>query len=282
MFVLLATGNQSLREPSDGIYQAAAVGLAFAVLENFEYGILGGPEVALLRSFITPLRHMIYASIWGLVYAARKFGHARMTFRDRLLVLAAIAPASIVHGFSNFLADVGFLAQSLFGVAMIVTMILVLRGLRKSSPFVLRDLGRPRASLRVVQSALVHDPANPHLHFRAAHFRLRAGDPVCAEKHLDRFLAARPEHAYALGLKGAARVLAGCALVVEDLIERAEALMQPVTRRLFLRNVRRIIAPGRGRKPGGYGESMLRTWLTTLDMNRERIDPRPRPPAPAR
>jgi hypothetical protein len=58
--------------------------------------------------------------------------------------------------------------------------------------------------------------------------------------------------------------------------------MQSRLRRLFRRNLRRIIAAGAGRRKGGFDESMLRTWFVLSDLSRERIDPRRRPPGRAR
>ncbi len=96
--------------------------------------------------------------------------------------------------------------------------------------------------------------------------------------HLDRYLSSRPDDPYGLGLKGAAYMLCGNAEAGASRMSRARAAMRPETWRLFARNVRRIIAPGRGRRPGGYGEFMLSSWLDTVTAARERTDPRRVPP----
>lgn len=75
------------------------------------------------------------------------------------------------------------------------------------------------------------------------------------------------------------QMLAGARDDGERLLARAEASLTTRDRLAFRRNLRRILAPGRGRRDGGFSESMLRTWLVVADLNRERVDPRPRAPA---
>jgi RsiW-degrading membrane proteinase PrsW (M82 family) len=277
VFAILVTRFRSLREPVDGIYQAAAVGLGFAIVENVSYAIDYGPLVALARAFVTPLAHMTCASIWGFVYASRRWGRIRFSPRDRLAVAAAVLPAAFVHGLANFLGSFGPTIL-VFDFLCATAALLVLRRLRAESPFAAHDLGRPAEALASIGASLRHDPASPHLHLHAAHFRLRAGDAGRAMQHLDRYLSSRPGDPYGLGLKGAAYVLAGVRDDGVRLLERADALMRPHTRRVFRRNLRRLLAPGRGRRTGGFDESMLLTWLVQTDLNRERLDPRRVPP----
>jgi hypothetical protein len=155
----------------------------------------------------------------------------------------AVLPAAFVHGFSNFLGNFGP-AILVFDALWSAAALLALRRLRAESPFASRDFARPGDALASIGASLRLDPANPHLHLRAAHFRLRAGDPSLAARHLDRYLAARPGDPYGLGLQGAARVLSGDRRQGEILLARAEALMPPRTRRLFRRNLERVLAPG--------------------------------------
>lgn len=266
LFGLLVTKLRSLREPADGIFQAAAVGLGFAIVENVFYALSSSPQGALLRASITPLRHMIYSGIWGLVYATQRFGQLRLTAKGVLLVFLAIISASIVHGFSNFMVKVGFGAQMFFTSVMTLSSFLVLAQLKRISPYALRDLGRPREALRAIENALVHDPSNTHLHLRAAHFRLRCGDASRAAAHLECFLAARPDDSYATGLMGAALVLAGSRHCGAAALERAQTMMGAQTRRVFRRNLSRLLAPGRGRPAArpGFDESLLRTLLLLI------------------
>lgn len=281
VFALLVHGFRTIREPLDGVYQAAAVGLGFAISENISYGLDYGPWIAFLRSFVTPVAHMSYASIWGFVFAARIWGNPRRTARDRAAVLLAVLPAAFVHGFSNFLGNFGPTIL-LFDALCAVGALLALRRLRQESPFGARDLGRPLEALAAIDASLALEPSSPHLHLRAAHFRLRAGDPAGAVAHLDRCLAARPDDPYSTGLKGAAIVLSGGRDEGERLLASAEAAMTTRARLAFRRNLRRLIEAGRGRRTGGFDESVLRMWLVVSGLNRERVDPRPRPPVRAR
>jgi len=279
VFLLLVRRFRTIREPVDGVYQAAAVGLGFAIVENLLYGSWYGPDTAFLRSFVTPLAHMSYASLWGFVYASRVWGNPGAGRRERLAVLAAVGPAAFVHGFSNFLANFG--PSILVFDALFASLAFAALGrLRAESPFAAGNLGRPGEALGSIAASLRLDPANPHLHLRAAHLRLRQNEPVIAAEHVERFLRCRPDDPYGLGLKGAALVLSGIHVEGERLLAHAEAAMPPSTRRAFRRNLRRTIAPGPGRRPGGFDESLLRTWLLAADLIRERLDPRRQPPAP--
>jgi hypothetical protein len=281
VFMLLAGRFRTVREPVDGMYQAAAVGLGFAIVENFSYGFAYGPFIALLRSLVTPLAHMTYACVWGFVYASHAWGAPEPTVSSRTAVWTAILPAAFLHGFSNYLGNFGP-AILVFDVLGAAAAFLVLKRLRAESPFAARDLGRPGEALGAIGASLALDPANPHLHLRAAHFRLRAGDADRAAAQLERYLSARPGDPYGLGLQGAAFMLRGEREAGECLLTRAEAMMRPRTRRVFRTNLRRLLAPGPGRTHGGFDESMLCTWLVVSDLNRERLDPRPQPPSPGR
>jgi len=278
VFTLLAARFRTIREPVDGMYQAAAVGLGFAIVENVSYGLAYGPFIALARSLVTPLAHMTYACVWGFVYASYAWGVPETAARSRPAVWMALLPAAFLHGFANFLGNFGPTIL-VFDVLCAAGAFLVLKRLRAESPYGAGHLGRPREALGAIGASLALDPANPHLHLRAAHFRLREGDADRAAAHLERYLSARPQDPYGLGLKGAAFMLRGERDAGEHLLTRAEAMMRPRTRRVFRANLRRLLAPGPGRSCGGFDEWMLRTWLVVSDLNRERIDPRPRPPA---
>jgi RsiW-degrading membrane proteinase PrsW (M82 family) len=277
VFLLLVNLFRTIREPEDGIYQAAAVGLGFAIVENVRYGLDFGPRIALLRSFVISPSHMLYASLWGFIYAARIWANPRVTARDRALLLVVVLPAAFVHGLSNFLANFGSMILW-FDLTFALAASLVLVRLREESHPAARNLQRPRASHRHAGTWRGHDLERSERHLRAAHIRLRAGDALQASRYLDRYLTLRPNDPYSLGMKGATCMLAGDCVGGEFLLVRAEAMMPPRTRHEFRRDLRRITAPAPGRRSGGFDESMLRTWLVVSDLNRERIDPRPRPP----
>jgi tetratricopeptide (TPR) repeat protein len=168
-----------------------------------------------------------------------------------------------VHGLSNFMVRLGDTTEMLFTTVITAASFLVLGRLKRTSPYALRDLGRPREALQAIEAALVHDPGNCHLHLKAAHFRLRSGDPRQAVAHLEKFLAARPDDPYATGLLGASLVLAGDRAAGEQALELGRALMSAQSRRIFHRNLWRLLAPGRGRLVGEprFDESLLRTLL---------------------
>jgi len=278
VFLMLVNLCRSIREPEDGIYQAAAVGLGFAIVENVKYGLAYGPLVALLRSFVSASSHMLYAALWGFVYAASIWANPRVTAHDRASLLVVVLPAAFVHGFSNFLSNFG-LSILWFDLAFAFAASLVLVRLRRESRPTARNSRWPCASRRPAATGRARSPERSTRHLSAARVRLRSGDALQAGRYLDRYLALRPNDPYGLGMKGVTCMLAGDRVGGEFLLLRAEAMMPPRTRHEFRRDLRRIIAPCPARRAGGFNESMLRTWLVVSDLNRERIDPRPRPPA---
>lgn len=95
-------------EPIDGIIYASFIALGFGAVENIYYlQFLSGIE-AWGRAFVGPVLHIVFASIWGYYV-----GRAHLCKRKLLPVsLAALAVASVVHGFYDFVV-LGFAPQGL-------------------------------------------------------------------------------------------------------------------------------------------------------------------------
>ena len=65
VFIALTGIMKSIKEPRDGIPQAASVALGFALVENLIYVFRYGIIVLLVRSILSIIGHMSYAVIWG-------------------------------------------------------------------------------------------------------------------------------------------------------------------------------------------------------------------------
>ena len=68
IFIVLTGMMKSIKEPRDGILQAASVAMGFALVENIFYAYCYGFTILIIRSFLTILGHMSYAIIWGFTW----------------------------------------------------------------------------------------------------------------------------------------------------------------------------------------------------------------------
>jgi len=107
VFAVLVSVMKSVKEPLDGMLQAACVGLGFATVENLKYAAYFGFENLLVRSVICSPGHMIYACLWGYVWGA--YFHDKAAEKKApsvLYLLAAFLPSAVIHGAYNSLLDV--------------------------------------------------------------------------------------------------------------------------------------------------------------------------------
>lgn len=107
VFAVLVSVRKSVKEPLDGMLQAACVGLGFATVENLRYAAYFGFENLLVRSVICSPGHMIYACLWGYVWGA--YFHDKAVEKkapSALYLLAAFLPSAVIHGAYNSLLDV--------------------------------------------------------------------------------------------------------------------------------------------------------------------------------
>lgn len=108
------------------------------------------------------------------------------------------------------------------------------------------------------------DPANPAVHYYRGRMRLEAGDPAQARPLLDRFLAARPDHADALLIRSRALTRLGEGLAAADDLTRAIALYDLPTPEVYLERARALVIAG----PDNIGRA-----LNGLDAGIARLGP---------
>ncbi len=99
-FVLLLARTRHFDEEIDGIIYAAFVALGFALHENrFYLGFMeGGPAV--VRAFISPIIHALFASIWGYAYGFA----GRFRIPRRLTIALGLAASMFLHGLYDYYA----------------------------------------------------------------------------------------------------------------------------------------------------------------------------------
>ncbi|MEM7181539.1 MAG: PrsW family glutamic-type intramembrane protease [Spirochaetota bacterium] len=100
--ILLVRKLKELDEPIDAIIYATAVGLGFAVIENFAYCLKEGKLVTLaIRSFTAMPLHIGLAAVWGYKIAEAKFIKRTPLFQE---MLPSILLASVIHAVYDAIA----------------------------------------------------------------------------------------------------------------------------------------------------------------------------------
>ena len=208
VFLIVVKSLKSIREPMDGILQAATVGLAFASVENVMYSLWYGPYVVSYRSIFVVAGHMVDASIWGLSYALismrpkRRLGYVPI---ERYVF--AVICAGFAHGLYNWLLlfDIGY--ALLLDMALIFLVLVIYVYALERSPF--RQAG-PREYRKTIPSILLSLNANPtdmRLNFRLSLNYIYARKYPAALVTLDRCLERKPESCVLTALKGVVQLL---------------------------------------------------------------------------
>jgi protease PrsW len=209
IFFLIVLKRKPVQEPLDAMLHAAAVALAFSLVENVKYGLQYGYDTTLVRAFLSTPGHMMFAGIWGFAYAVFIHGNPRRRARDYVVLFLSLYPAALVHGLSNFmLVQLGDLAL-LFDAGLLVAAVCVLAWLRRVSPFRSFSIGEAAAAARRIDLSLASNGASFPLHLRAAQVRTALGEFSRARHHIDRCMQLRKGDAFAVALSGMIRILLG-------------------------------------------------------------------------
>ncbi len=248
-FLALSRRLCSIREPRDGLLQAAAVGLGFAVNENVGYGWAYGFDAMLLRSLLTCLSHMVLASIWGsqwtLVYYDEPRRNGKLDMRP---VVAALGLAALVHGFRNAMLSVEFLAGSATMAADLTTLIFAFAMLdlfQRRSPYRPFGLMLWRQAIPELELAVRKNPGSWVLNRKLGLYRVRAARYAQALQALDRCQRMRPRSAE-IAFYRAIAMVAGGEQRGKDLMRRALEKLPRKSARSLVVSIGPLVAPDRG------------------------------------
>jgi RsiW-degrading membrane proteinase PrsW (M82 family) len=97
-FLLVVLRFRAFDEPIDGIVYASFIALGFAAVENWLYVPHLDSAAAYARGFVSPVLHMVFASIWG-YHIGRAWLRGRMSF---FTVAGWLAYTAFIHGIYDF------------------------------------------------------------------------------------------------------------------------------------------------------------------------------------
>jgi RsiW-degrading membrane proteinase PrsW (M82 family) len=255
IFFLVVVKRKPVQEPLDAMLHAAAVALAFSLVENVEYGLSYGIEIVAVRALLSTPGHMTLACIWGFAYAVLIHANPRRTARDFIILFFSIYPAALLHGLSNFLLGILGAFTFLFDGALLFAAFSLLLWIRSMSPFRSFSFGEAASALSRIDLSLASNDASFPLHLRAAQMRAALGDLPRARRHIDQCLRLKKGDAFALALFAMILILQGEAEKGEEILLFSYPSLS-AERKLTLGRLSRHIA--RSRKTGNaYNEFLL-------------------------
>ena len=130
--------TRHLLEPLDGLIYGAAASLGFATAENIFYALSLGPEIMIVRGPVSTLGHVVFGSLWAL-----SLNPQAPASRRRLIGIAALTAAALVHGLFNVLLFSGWgipVALALVGVGGYVVLRMFRRAKSRSTYHLRRNV----------------------------------------------------------------------------------------------------------------------------------------------
>jgi RsiW-degrading membrane proteinase PrsW (M82 family) len=259
IFFLATLRRRAIQEPLDAMLHAAAVALAFATVENVQYGVRYGVEIAALRALLSTPGHLVFACIWGFAYAVLIYTNARRRARDFVILFFSIFPAAVIHGLSNVLLHVIEDWALLVDVAEFVGATSLVLWLQRKSPYRPFRLADARQAVQRIELSLGSNANNFSLNLRAALARAALGDYARARGHIDRCLRLRKGDAFTIALSGVINVLQGRTAEGEEALHFSFSSLSAGQKRTLGRLTRHVASTNR--TENAYNEFHLSMWM---------------------
>jgi len=244
VFLLVSRKMKSIKEPMDGVLQAAAVALAFATAENFLYTRSYGLGILPWRAILSTSGHLLYASIWGYIYGAIIYESSSPKLRSEYkAIFAAVLPAAILHGLFNLMLDLdSIVAALMIDLGALIVAAMIYRFLHERSPYNPLHRQNPRQAVLQLTTALRHNPESPLLNQRLALLYIYYRDFAKALKHVRICRKRRPTNPYFLCVEAVVRILSGEIKGGAKLMEEAYPRLSNEARKALHKNVRRVLS----------------------------------------
>ncbi len=186
VFIILTSPFKTIKEPRDGMLQAASIAMGFALTENIIYSLQYGIYVLLIRSIITIIGHVTYAVIWGYAWGSVGYINGGKTKTLGLLyTFIALIAAAMFHGASNFLLSSHFLLLALLSdILAIALFFIIYQAVKVNSPYRSFSLQEYRTAIPTLQTGLQKYPESYVLNKKLGIFYIYAQKYKVAEKYL--------------------------------------------------------------------------------------------------
>ncbi|MFP4431183.1 MAG: PrsW family glutamic-type intramembrane protease [Spirochaetaceae bacterium] len=243
VFALCVRAFRQIHEPQDGVLQAAAVALGFAMVENVLYANWYGLWVLPSRLILATPGHLLYAAIWGSGAAYVMFFSKGLSRREAyIVILFALGLMALTHGLYNSFYDFNLGDLSiLLDVITAFGALFLLHYWHEHSPFANRPLSRYREAIPPLLAAIESQPKNYALRRRIAVYYLYAGDHNRAAYHLTKALEVQPRSLMVRFYRGLARFLAGHREPGEKEMRDSYHRMSASTQAVAVRNLNRVV-----------------------------------------
>ncbi|HOX16827.1 MAG TPA: PrsW family glutamic-type intramembrane protease [Spirochaetales bacterium] len=237
-FYLATRLVKAYREPLDGALHGATVGLGFALVENFFYGLDFGVANIAIRSLAELGGHMAYTALSGAVWGGTLYwGEVRAERLWRGLPVLGVAAASLAHGLHNTIAYHAGMTAFLWDALVAFALARLVREAGRHSPYRAYPVAERVKALEAIGRGLALDPRSRTLLLRQGIYLAAGGDWVrSAASFRAAYLAPGGGH-YSKALWAAARLVSGEADAREEL-EDAWRRMPEGSREAFVRTVR--------------------------------------------
>ncbi|MFP4427217.1 MAG: PrsW family glutamic-type intramembrane protease, partial [Spirochaetaceae bacterium] len=186
-FIMAVHGGGTIKEPQDGILQAAAVGLGFGTVENIAY-IARYPGLWIaIRPFVATGGHMIYAAFWGGFYSAAVYSNVQgrdpQAYR---LAVGSVFLVALIHGSYNALLSVSFTLALLPDVVLLVASVAVFLHMVRRSPYRRFELSEAGEAIAALETGLAFNRKSTILNRRMGLYRMYRGEYTRAASYFAR------------------------------------------------------------------------------------------------
>ncbi len=233
MFILVTRLTQSIREPHDGAIQGAAISVGFATVEDVAYGLLFGPEVAIMRIVLMGV-HALAGATWGYLWGVAV--HENSLGRDRDAYRIAVIGLIPVAALNSFLVSVwhwtprsngGLLWNAVLVGLMLFAVNRGYHNLKRRSPYHQFSYREYDKAIDCIQRGLARRPTSLALKRRLGLYLIAAGKCGSAA----RLLYSVTNSSSGSGASSTA-FFAGVAMVSAGRRRDGEAMIRKVCRRL--------------------------------------------------
>jgi RsiW-degrading membrane proteinase PrsW (M82 family) len=177
-FLSVAHTLRTVREPQDGVIQAAVVGLVFGAIENVTYIERYRSLYMAIRPVLTTGGHMVYAAIWGGLYSQALYSNLQSrdpeSYRSAYKGVALVA---LIHGIYNTsVGTLGLMAGlAVDAVALTISAKIFLQ-LVDQSPYRVFPLSMAKKAIPLIRRGLYFNPKSTILNRNMGLYRMYLGE----------------------------------------------------------------------------------------------------------